>query len=104
MDRNEILHRIKAGITNKDPNAEVYLYGSRARGDNHADSDWDILVITSKDKITFDYESDLRDPIFDLELETSEVISLLVYSKSDWVNKMAFSPLFSNVKKEGLKI
>lgn len=104
MDRNEILHRIKAGITNKDPNAEIYLYGSRARGDNRVDSDWDILVITSRDKITFEYESDLRDPIFDIELESGEVISLLVYSKSDWLNKMAYSPLFLNVKKEGIKI
>jgi predicted nucleotidyltransferase len=104
MDRNEILNRIKAGIVNKDPNAEIYLYGSRARGDHRIDSDWDILVISSKDKVTFDYELDLRDPIFDIELESGEVISLLVYSKSDWINKMSFSPLFSNVKKEGIKI
>ena len=104
MDRNEILKRIKTGILNKDPNAEVYLYGSRARGDNRIDSDWDILVISSKDKITFDYESDLRDPIFDIELESGEIISLLVYAKSDWINKMAISPLFYNVKKEGIKI
>jgi uncharacterized protein len=104
MNRNEILNRIKSGIVEKDPGAEIYLYGSRARGDNHKDSDWDILVIASRDKVTFDYESDLRDPIYDIELESGEIISLMVYSKSDWQNKKSISPLFSTVLKEGIKI
>ena len=104
MDRKELLNRIKSGIYERDPKAEVYLYGSRARGDNRTDSDWDILVLTPRNKVTFDYESNLRDPLFDIELESGQVISLLVYSKSDWKNKMAYSPLFSNVQKEGIKI
>jgi predicted nucleotidyltransferase len=104
MKNLEILNKIKSGIAEKDPTAEIYLYGSRARGDNRPDSDWDILVITPRDKITFDYESDLRDPIFDIELESGQIISMIVYSKSDWINKMAYSPLFSNINKEGIKI
>jgi uncharacterized protein len=104
MDRKELIYRIKSGIKEIDPQAEIILYGSRARGDNQQDSDWDILVITPREKITFDYEAELRDPIIDLELETGHIISLLVYSKSDWTNNMTFSPLYSNVKKEGIKI
>ena len=104
MKRDELLKRIKSGIQEKDPKAEIYLFGSRARGDNRTDSDWDLLIISPREKITFDYESDLRDPIIDLELEFGETISLLVYSKQDWKNKMAFSPLFRNVKREGIKI
>jgi predicted nucleotidyltransferase len=104
MNSNEILYRIKTGITAKDPGAEVYLYGSRARGDNRDNSDWDILVIASKEKVTVDYELDLREPVVDIELETGESISLLVYSRSEWENKMPFSPLFSNINKEGIKI
>ncbi|RPJ76625.1 MAG: nucleotidyltransferase domain-containing protein [Alphaproteobacteria bacterium] len=104
MDKHEILSRIKSGIASKDVNAEIYLYGSRARGDNRKDSDWDILVISSRDKINFDYESDLRDPILDIELESGEIISLIVYSRSDWYNNKSISPLFANVRKEGIKI
>ncbi|MBN2481825.1 MAG: nucleotidyltransferase domain-containing protein [Bacteroidales bacterium] len=84
--------------------AVVYLYGSRARGDNRIDSDWDILVITPKNKVTFDYGSDLRDPIFEIELESGQVISLLVYSKSDWTSKMPYSTLFLNAQREGIKL
>ena len=104
MERNELLGKIKSGIAGKDPGAEIYLYGSRARGDNRSDSDWDILVITPRDKVSFSYESDLRDPILDIELESGEVISLLVYTKSDWHHKKLISPLFSNVIREGIKI
>ena len=104
MEKQLLLSKIKSGIGSKDPNAEIYLYGSRARGDNHNDSDWDILVISPREKITFDFESDLHDPIFDIELESGEVISLLVYSKSDWNLKRAISPLFINVLKDGIRI
>jgi predicted nucleotidyltransferase len=104
MNRSEILNRIKSGIAGKDAGAEIYLYGSRARGDYHVDSDWDILVIASRDKVTFDYESDLRDPIFDIELESGEIISVIIYSKSDWQKKQSISPLFLSVIKEGIKI
>ncbi len=104
MEHEEIITRIRSGIKNKDPRAEIFLYGSRARGDNRPDSDWDILVITPRDKITFEYESNLRDPIIDLELETGHIISIIVYNRTDWTKKMMFSSLFSNVKKEGIKI
>ncbi|MDP2336087.1 MAG: nucleotidyltransferase domain-containing protein [Bacteroidota bacterium] len=104
MERSEILKRIRNGISNQDPKAEIYLYGSRARGDNRKDSDWDILVISPNDKITFDYESELRDPIVDIELDSGEIVSILVYSKKDWMGKQSFSPLFLNVSKEGIRI
>ncbi len=104
MKQSDILKKIKEGIGNKDPNAIIYLYGSRARGDYKNNSDWDILVISPKSKITFDYEKELHDPIYDIELESGQVISLLVYSQNDWHSKQSISPLFANVLKEGIKI
>ncbi len=104
MEKLDFLNIIKSGIISKDPNAEIYLYGSRARGDNRKDSDWDILVITPKEKITFDYEKELHDPIYDIELASGQVISLLIYSRSDFQQKRSISPLFINVISEGIKI
>ena len=37
---------IRQAINLVDDKAEVILYGSRARGDEKEDSDWDILVLT----------------------------------------------------------
>lgn len=100
----EIINKIRSGIKERDPQAEIFLYGSRARGDNHPDSDWDILVVTPRDKITLDYESELRDPILDIEMETGHIISLIVYTRNDWTQKMMFSPFYLNVNKESIKI
>ena len=86
-----------------DPKAEVILYGSRARGDERPDSDWDILVLTdySVDLIT---ERKFRDKLYDLELETGEPLSMFVYSKNDWQTKQRITPFYENVTQEGVRI
>jgi predicted nucleotidyltransferase len=104
MEKKDLLNRIKLSIESLDPYAEVYLFGSRARGDFRKGSDWDILVVSPKNKITFEFERELHDHIYDIELESGEVISLLVYSKADWLRKSVISPLFSNVRNEGIRI
>ena len=51
-NQQTILDRIKRIDLDKDPLAKVYLYGSRARGTMKPDSDWDLLILLDKDKIT----------------------------------------------------
>jgi len=104
MEIKKLTKRIKQELLQIEPKAEIYLFGSRARGDFKSDSDWDVLVLSPQKQITYDYELKLREPIFDIELETGEVISLLIYSKSDWESKKDISLLFHQVSKEGLKI
>ena len=86
-----------------DPKADVILYGSRARGDERPDSDWDILVLTdySVDLIT---ERKFRNKLYDLELETGEPLSIFVYSKNDWQTKQRITPFYENVTQEGVRI
>jgi len=103
MNRKQLLANIKQAIHQRDPDAEIILFGSRVRGDHHTDSDWDILILTNE-AITYELESEFRDPIFDLELDTGEVISMLVYSKKDWDRLQDVSPLFVQVNKEGVSI
>ena len=42
-----IAQQVKATVRQIDPQAEVILFGSRARGDARKDSDWDFLVLTT---------------------------------------------------------
>ena len=50
METNrEILELIKATVCKYLPDAEVLLFGSRARREATSDSDFDVLVITSLD-------------------------------------------------------
>jgi predicted nucleotidyltransferase len=104
MGNDNIIKKIRTEILKLEPDAEIYLFGSRARGDFREDSDWDVLIISPLDKITFDYEMKLREPIFNLEIMTGEVISVIIYPRKDWQTKKSTSPLFYHVSKEGVKI
>jgi predicted nucleotidyltransferase len=101
MNRKIVLDRIKGIVLDKYPEAKVYLYGSRARGTMKADSDWDLLILLNKDKITTEVERSITYPLYDLEFEIGEVISPLVYFEKDWNSKYSVTPFYSNVMKEG---
>ncbi len=94
---------IKLNISEIDPEAQIILYGSRARGDARNDSDWDILVLTdysvdnSKEKV-------FRDHLYELELQTGEPFSIFVYSKQDWNTKQRMTPYYINVTRQGIQL
>jgi len=94
---------IRKYVNAVDPTAEVILYGSRARGDEKQYSDWDILILIDE-TANLMTERKFRDQLYDLELETGEVFSVFVYSKSDWETKQKITPFYHNVSIEGLSI
>jgi uncharacterized protein len=104
MNQNLIIDRIKKTIHEKDPNAEAFLFGSRARGDNSPDSDWDILILIDNQQVTNEIEDKFRDDFYDLELEAGQIISSFIYSKEFWRRSLIFSPLYKNVNKEGIRL
>lgn len=99
----EIGKLIRQNIEMIDPKAEIILYGSRARGDERADSDWDILVLTDY-LVDLKKEQVFRDNLYDLELETGELFSIFVYSKSNWDKNQRITPFYYNVIQEGIKL
>jgi predicted nucleotidyltransferase len=93
--------RIRTEIKRIDPKAKVVLFGSRARGDAKKDSDWDLLILI--DSLNIRESEDLfRDKIYDLELETGEIISMFVYNNKDWTSRHKITPLYKSIKKEGI--
>lgn len=104
MKQKELLNKIRLAIQQHDSNAETYLYGSRARGDNRQNSDWDLLILVDENKITNRIEDRFRDSLYDIELETGQIISVLIYPKIYWSNKMKHSPLYKNVAHEGIRL
>jgi predicted nucleotidyltransferase len=99
-DQN-ILSRIKASVKAVDPSAEVLLFGSRARGDFHHDSDWDVLIIVDKEKLTWEDEKVFRHKLYDIELEIAQPISIFIYSRIDWYGKNSVTPFFESIQEEG---
>ena len=102
MDQNLIQERIKKTIHSKDPKAVAYLFGSRARGNNRPDSDWDILILVDATRVTNEIEDMFRDDLYDIELESGQIISTFIYPKDYWKNTLIYSPLYKNVNREGI--
>src|SRR4029077_19903990 len=92
-----VTERIKAKIMEKDPTAEVILFGSHARGDATKESDWDILILVNKPNFERSMARAYREPLFDIELEIEEVITALVKSKDDWETRYVPTPLYQNI-------
>ncbi len=70
MRKNLIINRISKSIHANDPEADAFLFGSRARGDNRKDSDWDILILIDGNKVTNEIEDNFRDDLYNIELES----------------------------------
>ncbi len=104
MNQDHIINNISRTIHNTDPDAEAFLFGSRARGDNRLDSDWDILILINAGKVTNDIEDKFRNGLYQIELESGQIISTFIYSKRYWYDQLKYSPLYENVIREGVAL
>jgi len=102
--QSEILKRIKEAVYYIAPDSDVYLYGSRARKSAKKSSDWDILILLNNQRVNFDFEKRIIDALYEIEIETGEVISPLVYSKNEWNLNHSVTSLFENINRDGIRI
>ncbi|MEI6049748.1 MAG: nucleotidyltransferase domain-containing protein [Bacteroidota bacterium] len=96
-----LLGEIKRLVFEKAPDAKVYLYGSRAKGKAHKGSDWDILILLNNEKITAEIEQEITFSSYDLEFQTGEIISPMVYSEKEWNTRYKITPFYNNIMQEG---
>ena len=104
MEYSEVIDNIKQVAKEVLPQGStLYLYGSRARGDYHADSDWDILILLDQPKVTNDDFKKFGYPLVDLGWTLDQTISPIMYTFSDW-EKRHFTPFYKNIENEGIEI
>ncbi|MGD9976140.1 MAG: nucleotidyltransferase domain-containing protein [Desulfatirhabdiaceae bacterium] len=83
MKPSDILCRIKQTVREIEPDSDVILYGSRARGDFTNNSDWDILILVNGP--VDDRRTDaIRHSLYEIEWETGQIISTIVRSRDIW--------------------
>ena len=103
IQQDEILNLIRTTIREVEPNAQIILYGSRARGDAHKGSDWDVLVIVDKPRLTVEEKGNIEYPVWDKGLGMGEEINVFAHSKKQW--EQAPPSLFKfNIINEGIAL
>jgi len=80
---------------------KAILFGSRARGTARPDSDWDVLVLLDKDRITPTDHDAVTYPLRELGWQTNQMINPIMFTTRDWESKR-FTPFYKNVMKEGV--
>ncbi len=97
--------RIREAVLAVEPDAELILFGSRARGTAYEDSDWDIIVLVSG-KVTEERKRVIRYALYDAEFELGEALVSIIKSKSLWRDDPLThaTALYQNVQEEGIKL
>jgi predicted nucleotidyltransferase len=102
MDSNDLLNKLKKTAKQFDANAEIILYGSRARNDYKQYSDWDFLILLNY-AVNETLKEQIRDELFEIEIETDQIISTIIHSKQNW-NDLSITPLHKNIANDGIRI
>lgn len=87
MDNAQVLNNIKKVASQVLPKgSSLYLYGSRARGDSHEGSDWDLLLLLDKPRLEFNDFEKYSYPFVEMGWNIGEDIRPHAYTKDEWFN------------------
>ena len=82
---------------------KVLLYGSRARGEAHEGSDWDLLVLVDKPALDADDYEKICYPLVVTGWKHGEDVSPQLYTKKEW-DMRSITPYHANVEKDKVVI
>ena len=82
----------------------AYLFGSRARGTERPDSDYDLLLVV-REEFSLAEKDALYEQVMDILLETGRLISLKIFRQSEFQRLRGLhTPFLSRVLEEGVKV
>lgn len=86
------------------PVSGVYLFGSKARGEGTADSDIDLLILTTR-PLSRPEKADIVRTLYPLQLRLGVLFSTIETSEAEW-NRGVFQamPLRREVDRDGVEV
>ncbi len=98
------LRELKEKMLERFPEAEIVLYGSKARGDFEKESDIDLLILTEL-PVTSKLEEEISHITYDIELKCDVVFGTIVENRDFWDTPLANAmPLHWNIDREGVRV
>lgn len=99
---NDLLVLIKQTARNTVPmGGKAILYGSRARGDSHNGSDWDVLILLNKSHLEPSDYDNVSFPFVMLGWENNQMINPIMYTLNEW-ETYSDTPFYKNVSSDGI--
>ncbi|MBI2843116.1 MAG: nucleotidyltransferase domain-containing protein [Armatimonadetes bacterium] len=99
-----VLNDLKAIVRRFAPDAELFLYGSAARGCRAPESDLDVLVLLNA-PLSKVQENMISEDVYELELSSRTVISTVFHTRNEWLSpRMKVTPYFKEVRKTAAAI
>ena len=99
-----VVNKVKEIVYRYDEEAEIILFGSRARGDWHEESDWDFLILSELDERTEVKEKIREDILSEIEYKIFEVVFTLFHNKKVWEEDYAVTDIYDSIAEDGINI
>lgn len=103
MAQEQIIKAMASKLHAIDPHARAFLFGSRARGTARKDSDWDLLILIDKPRISLSDYDKYSYPLRELGWDMNEIINPVLFTEKEW-KENHFTPFHHNVEAESIAL
>jgi len=99
----ETLNTLKTIITTEVPDAEIGLFGNRAKGAYDAKSDWDLLVLTANN-YSKTRKWELQEKLLAVTIQQGTRVNILLAQKVKWYTDKEYETLRKRIEGELLPV
>ena len=103
VEKEDMIKAMRNVLNGIDPTVQAILFGSRARGDAEEDSDWDVLILIDKPRVSLSDYDKYSYPLRELGWDMDEITNPVLFSTKEW-NENHFTKFNHNLRNEGLAI
>ena len=97
-----VLEEFAARIRSRFPDAQLWAFGSRSRGEGYWDSDFDVCIVL--DQVDRYIDRLIRDIAWEVGFDNNRVITTVIMEKEEFEHgPMSASTLVANILQEGVR-